>query len=48
VVIDLESTRVVIASIEDLVRLKRAANRPKDIEDVAALEAIARMDDVDE
>ncbi len=38
---DLGSTRALVASLEDLLDLKRAAGRPKDLEDVRVLEAIA-------
>jgi hypothetical protein len=38
---DLGSTRVSVLGLGDLLDLKRAAARPKDLEDVRALEAIA-------
>jgi hypothetical protein len=40
--VDLDGVKVPVASIEDLVALKRAAGRPKDLEDIRVLEAIAR------
>lgn len=40
--IALGDQRVPVACIEDLVTMKRDAGRPKDHEDIAALEAIAR------
>jgi hypothetical protein len=39
---NLGSVTVSVASLEDLIALKRAAARPKDLEDVRALEEIAR------
>jgi hypothetical protein len=39
--VDLDTTSATVASLEDVVALKRAAGRPIDLADVAALEAIA-------
>ena len=39
---DLGEVRVAVASIADLVDMKRRAGRPQDLEDVSHLEAIAR------
>jgi hypothetical protein len=39
---ELGDVTVPVASIEDLVALKRAAGRPKDLEDIRVLEALAR------
>ncbi len=42
VTVELGDLEVPVASIEDLVALKRAAGRPKDLDDVQILEALAR------
>lgn len=43
--VDLPFARVSVASLDDLIALKKAAGRPKDLEDIAALEKL-RSDDV--
>jgi hypothetical protein len=44
VTVSLDTTTATVASLEDLLGLKRAANRPQDLADIEALEAIARRD----
>lgn len=41
--IDLDGHSVLVASLTDLVAMKRSAGRPQDLEDIEALEVIARL-----
>jgi Nucleotidyl transferase AbiEii toxin, Type IV TA system len=41
VLVNLGTTEIRVASIDDIVAMKQRANRPKDLEDVRALRAIA-------
>jgi len=41
--IDFDGLEILVASIEDLLAMKRAANRPQDQTDIQALEAIVRL-----
>lgn len=41
--VTIDGVRVLIASIPDLLSMKRAAGRPKDLADIAELEAIERL-----
>lgn len=40
---DVGGFAVLVASVEDLIAMKQAAGRPKDVQDVAELEAILRL-----
>jgi hypothetical protein len=42
-VIDLDGTEVAIAGLDDLIRMKRAAGRPADLDDIAALTEVERQ-----
>jgi len=41
---DLDRIAVHIVGVDDLIRMKRAAGRPSDIEDIEALIAVARQE----
>jgi hypothetical protein len=42
-VVELEGIEIAIASLDDLIRMKRAAGRPSDLDDIAALTAAERQ-----
>ncbi len=41
-VVELDGIPLAIASVDDLIRMKRAVGRPGDLEDIAAITALAR------
>ena len=41
--VDLDGARIAIASLDDLIDMKRAAGRSRDLEDIKALEEIRRL-----
>lgn len=42
-VVDLDGSEVAIVSLDDLIRMKRAAGRPADLDDIAALTEVERQ-----
>jgi len=42
-VVDLDGNEVAIVSLDDLIRMKRAASRPADLDDIAALTEVERQ-----
>jgi predicted nucleotidyltransferase len=42
-VVDLDGSEVAIASLDDLIRMKRASGRPVDLDDIAALTEVAKQ-----
>ncbi|HZL05503.1 MAG TPA: hypothetical protein VFE45_08805, partial [Coriobacteriia bacterium] len=42
-VVDLDGNEIAIVSLDDLIRMKRAAGRPGDLDDIAALAEVERM-----
>lgn len=42
-VVDIDGNEVAIASLDDLIRMKRAAGRPADLDDIAALTEVERQ-----
>lgn len=43
-VVDLDGAEVAIVSLDDLIRMKRAAGRPRDLDDIAALIEVERQE----
>jgi hypothetical protein len=41
-VVDLDGTEVAVVSLDDLIRMKRAAGRPRDLDDIATLAEVER------
>ncbi|HWM63881.1 MAG TPA: hypothetical protein VNP96_07830 [Solirubrobacterales bacterium] len=44
-VVELDGIEVAIASLDDLIRMKRAAGRPSDLDDIAVLTEVERQQD---
>lgn len=44
-VVELDGIEVAIASLDDLIRMKRAAGRPSDLADIAAVSEVERQQD---
>jgi uncharacterized nucleotidyltransferase DUF6036 len=42
-VVDLDGNEIAIVSLDDLIRMKRAAGRPRDLEDIAVLTEVERQ-----
>jgi hypothetical protein len=42
-IVDLDGSKVAIVSLDDLIRMKRAAGRPADLDDIATLTAVERQ-----
>jgi predicted nucleotidyltransferase len=42
-VVDLDGNDVAIVSLDDLIRMKRAAGRPRDLDDIATLTEVERQ-----
>jgi hypothetical protein len=42
-IVDLDGNEVAIVSLDDLIRMKRAAGRPADLDDIAALTEVERQ-----
>ncbi|HEU4944398.1 MAG TPA: hypothetical protein VFT10_04480, partial [Solirubrobacterales bacterium] len=42
-VIELDGVEIAVASLDDLIRMKRAAGRPSDLDDIAALTEVEKQ-----